>query len=339
LQERENLTPTPQLWEDGMRTDPTPGTYEWWYYQLQATDGTSAQFVFFSKPWFESPLPFNPLVTASISTPNGTKYFERIFYNTDDFSASRNQNNVTIGTNWVRGDLNTQELHFDPQQKGLGADLVFTRDAPGWQAGNTKWYFDKSLTQYFAWFPAFPSAKVEGTLTYNGQVHKVQGSGYHDHQWGTVDMNKVLNYWYWGQGRLGNYTVVFFPFVASSFYNYQQMPIFYVAKGNDTLLVGDTSLTTWKASDNQTYAPLSATNRTYPGLLELNYKNGSDTVNLSVTDPKVLFDGRPIFVTNATTLGTPQYLRFSGTGELSVNMNSINETVSGPMTYELLFAH
>jgi predicted secreted hydrolase len=273
-------------------------------------------------------------VSINIVTPNGTRFNDRTFYNTDDFSAARNQNNVTIGKNWVHGDLNKYELHAE-SQKGRGADLVFTRDAPSWQAGNSKWYFDKSLTQYLGWFPAVPSAKVEGTLTYNGQSHEVQGTGYHDHNWGTVDMNKVIDNWYWGQGRLGNYTVVFFPFVGSSFYNYQQLPILYLAKGND-ILIGDTSLTTWKASENQTYAPF---NRTYPGLLELNYKNGSDTVNLSITDPKILSASNSILVTNATTLGIPQYMRFSGTGELSVNMNGINETVSGPMTWEKNFAN
>jgi hypothetical protein len=92
--------------------------------------------------------------------PDGTSYHERISYNTNEFSASRNQN--------------TQVLHIDPHQKGSGADLVFTRDPPSWQAGNGKWYFDKSLTQYWGWFPSFPSAKVQGTLTYGGQVHKVQ---------------------------------------------------------------------------------------------------------------------------------------------------------------------
>lgn len=101
-------------------------------------------------------------------------------------------------------------------------------------------------------------------------------------------------------------------------------------------MIGDTSLTTWKASDNQTYAPF---NRTYPGLLELNYKIGSDTVNLSITDPKILSASNSILVTNTTTLGIPQYMRFSGTGELSVNMNGINETVSGPMTWEENFAN
>jgi hypothetical protein len=29
-------------------------------------------------------------------------------------------------------------------------------------------YFDPSLTRYVGWFIALPSAKVEGTLTYNG---------------------------------------------------------------------------------------------------------------------------------------------------------------------------
>jgi hypothetical protein len=115
-------------------------------------------------------------------------------------------------------------------------------------------------------------------------------------------MNKVLNNLYWGQGRLGNYTIVFFPFVASSFFNYQQLPILYLAKGNN-ILVGATSHMACKASDNQTYAPL---NRTYLGLLQLRYKNGSDMVNLSITDPKVFLASNNIFVTNATTLGSPQ---------------------------------
>jgi hypothetical protein len=70
----ENLTPTPQPWEDGIRTDPMIGTYEWWYYQLQATDGTSAQFIFYTKPWFEVPLPFDPLVSVVITSPNSRWY-------------------------------------------------------------------------------------------------------------------------------------------------------------------------------------------------------------------------------------------------------------------------
>ena len=254
------------------------------------------------------------------------------------YNIRRNLANVTMGKNFIHGDLNTYQLHIDVPRKGLSANLVFIRDAPGWQAGNTKWYFDKSLTQYWAWFPAVPSAKVSGTLTYGGQVHKVQGVGYHDHQWGTVDMNKVLNSWYWGQGRLGNYTVVFFPFVASSHYNYQHLPVFYLAKGNN-LLVGATSNMTWKASDNQTWTGSPATNRTYPGVLELRYKNGTDTVNLTITKPKVLLAANDIFVTNSTTIGSPQYMRFGGTGHLTVNMNGKNDTASGPMTYEENFAH
>ena len=87
LLKHENLTPTPQPWEDGIRTDPMIGTYEWWYYQLQATDGTSAQFIFYTKPWFETPLPFDPLVTMNIVSPNGTKFKDLTYFNTNDFSA------------------------------------------------------------------------------------------------------------------------------------------------------------------------------------------------------------------------------------------------------------
>ena len=109
--------------------------------------------------------------------------------------------------------------------------------------GTDKNYYDPSLTQYNAWFVALPSAKVQGNLTYNGQTHQVQGSGYHDHNWGTVQYNKVLDTWYWTRTNLGNYTLDLAFRTASSFYNHQQYSAFYLAKGNQ-VLVEDTELLT-----------------------------------------------------------------------------------------------
>jgi predicted secreted hydrolase len=79
---------------------------------------------------------------------------------------------------------------------------MFTRESPsmrggGGGEGTGKFYFDPSLTQYVGWFEAQPSAKVQGNLTYNGQTYQVQGSGYHDHNWGTADFNKMLDHWHW----------------------------------------------------------------------------------------------------------------------------------------------
>ena len=39
-----------ELWEDGMRTDGSKGTYEWWYFDSKYADGSSLVIVFYTKP-------------------------------------------------------------------------------------------------------------------------------------------------------------------------------------------------------------------------------------------------------------------------------------------------
>ena len=40
---------TVELWEDGMRTDGSKGTYEWWYFDSHYPDGTILVIFFYSK--------------------------------------------------------------------------------------------------------------------------------------------------------------------------------------------------------------------------------------------------------------------------------------------------
>jgi hypothetical protein len=74
----EGLPPTPEPWEDGMRTDPTPNTFEWWYFEGIFDDGSNAEITFFTKPWVESPLPMDPSIAFSVTSPNGTIFRDRI---------------------------------------------------------------------------------------------------------------------------------------------------------------------------------------------------------------------------------------------------------------------
>nr|WP_226987263.1 lipocalin-like domain-containing protein [Candidatus Nitrososphaera evergladensis] len=253
---------------------------------------------------------------------------------TDQFSAARGQTNVTMGENWVRGNLTNYQLHVQ-SAKGYGADLTFTREAPSSRFGGTgKEYWDPSLTQYSAWFVAMPSAKVKGTLTYDGEAHPVQGSGYHDHNWGTVEYNKVMDHWYWSRANFGNYTLDLALRVASSFYDYQQLPAFTLAKGNQVLAEGMKFVTVQGTGNNT--SPLG---HDYPSQLTFNYQNGSDTVRLTLSDPHLIVAGSSTVVTNATALGHPEYLRFKGTGELSVNIAGSSETLRGPIIWEINYGH
>ena len=333
----EGLATKPQPWEDGMRTDPTPNTYEWWYFQGAMKDNSTVIVIFFTKPWMVTSLPFSPYLSIVITAPNGTIFRDDIQSNTDQFTAARGQTNVTMGNNWVRGNLTTYELHIK-SNKGFGADLVFTRHGQstrgGGGEGTGKFYYDPSLTQYAGWFVAQPSATVQGVLSYDGQPHHVQGIGYHDHNWGTVEFNKVLDRWYWTGGTIGNYTLVAAVQVASAFYGYQQMPGFYLAKGNQ-VLVEEMEHLTIQTAGNRT-AP---DGNTYPDRVNYHWQNGTNTVDLTLSDPRIIAQFNTVGVTNATTIGVPHYIRFLGTGELNVNIGGINETVSRPMIWEINWGH
>ena len=72
------------------------------------------------------------------------------------------------------------------------------------------WYFDSSLTRFSATNDPMPFAKVHGNLTYDGQSHEVNGTGYIDKQWGNVNWNQDYDGWYWSTGHYGNHTIDMF---------------------------------------------------------------------------------------------------------------------------------
>jgi predicted secreted hydrolase len=190
----EGLTPTMQPWEDGMRTNPMPGTFEWWYLQAFLSDGSNTQITFLIKPWMDNNGPLQPYATVSITTPNGTVQQGEVRASIDQFKAALNTVNVTIGNTWLRGDLNTIGLHFPTTKNGVGADLVFKNAAPPTRYGGSgMWFFDPSLTRFSAAVDPMPYALVSGVLTYGGKTHAVHGIGYHDKQWGTINWNQGYN--------------------------------------------------------------------------------------------------------------------------------------------------
>ena len=166
---------------------------------------------YLAKPWMDNNGPLQPYATIAVTTPNGTHLGGLTKVDTSQFKAARNTMNVTMGDTWARGDLNTVNLHFAPTENGVGADLVFESAAPPTRFGGSgMWYFDPSLTRFSATNDPMPFAKVHGNLTYGGQSHSVEGTGYIDKQWGTVNWNQDYDGWYWSTGHYGNYTIDMF---------------------------------------------------------------------------------------------------------------------------------
>ena len=60
----------------------------------------------------------------------------------------------------------------------------------------------------FAWLAAVPRGVLSGSLRYNGTRHDVQGSGYHDHNWGNIDTSYIFKNWWWMRAEAGPYTLI-----------------------------------------------------------------------------------------------------------------------------------
>jgi hypothetical protein len=237
--------------------------------------------VFSTKPVTGHASPLKPGVRLVINTPDGRQLGGYPLFDPAQFSAVRAQCDVKIGHNWVRGDLHRYELHVE--DAGLAVDLVFTGTVPAWRPGAGITYYDEELTRFFAWLPAFPYGKVEGTLTYEGKLHKVSGTGYHDHNWGNVGLEEVMSGWYWGRAHVGNYTLIFAEMASTRDYDGQKIPIFMLAR-HDKILTGDGAPLVLEAREFVKHPG----GRRYPRKVDFCWKSSLGEVNIALRRPQLL---------------------------------------------------
>ena len=331
---REGLTETIQPWEDGQRAETGPGSFEWWYFDAHFDDGSTAVIVFASKPILERRGPLKPNVALTITRPNGTKLSNFPSFPAAQFTASAATCDVVIGPNWTKGDLHTYQLHVE--MGGLAADLTFTGLVPPWRPGAGKSYFGDT-DHYFAWLPAIPYGKVEGTLTYDGQTRPVTGTGYHDHNWGNVGLNEVMDHWYWGRAHLGDYTLIYVEQIGAKAYGYTRMPVFMLAKG-DQILTGDGSHLTLQTADWVAHPG----GRSYPREVDFHWQNGPETIHLSLRQPQ-LIEGTSLLLSFPTwqralirPFANPFYFRFNAELTLSIHLNGLETSTHGPALFEIM---
>jgi len=323
-------------WEDGLRASTGPGSFEWWYFDAHLDDGSTAVIVFATKPLLERGGRLKPTLLFTITRPDGQKIDRSKVFPADQFSASSSGCEVKIGENQVRGDLHTYVLRA--ANDGLTAELTFTGSLPPWRPGNGKNYYGTSLRRYFAWLPAIPYGTVTGTLTYDGQVHAVTGSGYHDHNWGNVGLNDVMSHWIWGRARLGEYTLIFVEMTATGIYEWQKIPVFLVARG-DQFLVEDGHPLTLQTADLVTHPG----GRQYPRAVDFHWTAaGAGAVHLQLRQPE-LIEATSLLVGFSPwkrrlmrLLANPYYFRFNAALELSIDLPGVREFAEGRALYELM---
>ena len=323
-----------ETWEDGLRADVNRGFFEWWYFDAHLDDGSTVVITFMTKPILERKGPLKPGLRMTITRPDGVRLSESSIFPPDMFSASKQSCDVHIGSSWVRGDLHSYQLHAEAKE--IGADLTFTGIVPPWRPRDGKAFFG-DWEHYFAWLPAIPYGAVEGTLKYNGQSHKVTGSGYHDHNWGNVSLPEVLDHWYWGRAHLNDYTLIFVEQIAQRRYGSQKMPVFMLARGNE-ILTGDGNPLKLEKRDFIKHAG----GREYPTKLDFYWGVDNKHVHIALRQPKIieadsLLDMFPPWKRKILRLfANPFYFRFNAKMDLRIDFGDTQAHGRGSVLYELM---
>lgn len=206
--QKEGVSPNKiEAWEDGLRTTTEPGTYEWWYFDGHMEDGTKVVVVYYTKSLYRPMDPFTPSISITITSPEGDVYYKYKAFTAKSAFFATDKCDIRIGGNAVSGDLTNYQIYASIDD--LAVDLNLRRMVPSWRPGNGHVYFGEEKTQkYFAWLPSVPNGEMTGTISYNGETHSVQGSGYHDHNWGNAALSSLLKNWWWTRVQVDDYTLI-----------------------------------------------------------------------------------------------------------------------------------
>jgi hypothetical protein len=322
-------------WEDGLRCETRSGCFEWWYFDAHFEDGSTAVIVFFTKPILERKGPLKPGVRINITTPDGRELGACPVFPPAAFSAARSRCDVRIRDNWVCGDLRHYDLHAE--HDGFAVDLEFTGSVPPWRPGTGKNYYDESLEHYFGWLPSIPYGKVEGNLTYDGKKHRVSGTGYHDHNWGNVDLNVVMSHWYWGRAHVGDYSLIFVEMNTVKALGSQKAPVFMLAR-KDKILTGDGGPLVMEGRDFIQHAG----GRSFPQKVDFTWKTKEGKVEISLRRPELIEASSLLGMLPpwprrlARLLANPYYFRFNADLELKVNLPGEKGSEKGRALFEIM---
>jgi predicted secreted hydrolase len=218
-----------QPWEDGLRTAAADGTFEWWYFDAHLDDGSTLTVEFHTKPPYVSPnAPLTPFVLVTHTAPDGTRVDRTFTADPAEFVAATTECDVKIGTNTFRRDADGYAIHVEIDD--MVADFTLRAEVPPWRPETGHAFFGEHEEHYIAWLPIVSRGAVDAVVTVDGHTQHLSGTGYHDHNWGNIAPRKVLDHWYWGRARVGDYTVVTLMFVSHRKYDHAPLPAVMVAK-------------------------------------------------------------------------------------------------------------
>ena len=330
-----------ELFEDGSRVDGSRGSYEWWYFDSHYPDGTVLVLFMYSKNPISVDGPIKPMATMELTLPDGRMLSEEVYASVEDSFYAKDKCDVRIGECGCRGDLQHYEVVF--RGKTMSADLTLDGTIKAWRSQTGSIFFGDKEEDYFAWLPAIPEGIAKADISYEGGELHLEGSGYHDHNWGNVSMLKLMHHWYWGRAKIGDYKVISSWITAAKKYGYKDHDVFMIAKDGE--IIGDNSNHTLRFLPEDRYIDEYTGKPVYNKVIYEYETESRDTYRItyerSADINKTRFVDvlpKPLGILARLVGFDGGYMRFEGTATVErLDGAEIIERVSAPAVWELMY--
>ncbi len=200
------LNPT----EDGAHQLPGKKFFEWWYFDAHFNNDHHLVIALHPRIFSVSSRP--AVLTVHLYGPDKWKTIEVASFRPSEVESTVGQCNVRLGGSraWNEGG------HFKVyvEQGSIRADLEYQREIEGVRTGTGVLFTDFMGERSFHWIIPIPRASVSGYLWIDDRCVAVTGVGYHDHNWGNLDLYRVIRRWSWGHVITDRYTMIFWELLA-----------------------------------------------------------------------------------------------------------------------------
>jgi hypothetical protein len=200
--------------------------FDWWYFDAVSPDLNSSLVVIFftaTNNSFPVPLYQGDLVPVVLSGsfPNQTLF--NIVLNAEQAvitTVGGGSNGVFEGTNtsWT-GNPDNSVYVVAINAPEVGVNGSFTLNAvspPHYPCGPDRAGESMALLPGVGWANVVPDAVANIDIVIHGSGLKFIGVGYHDKNWGSAPFATAVQSWYWGHGRVGPYSLVWFSAISPS---------------------------------------------------------------------------------------------------------------------------
>lgn len=331
-QQDEEIVPI-QPEEDALHPLDEENYVEHWYFDARLENG----YLVVGFLWASEMTTHKPAMELHIYRPSGEKVGVTRSFEESDLRASEDKCEVWVGRNHAYAvypeDGGFPVYHLFLSEGDLEADLTFHSEIPGWKPGGGKTlYGDEG---FFAWVVAVPRARVEGRIRIGDEDVPVKGIGYHDHNWETADLKRVISYWYWGRIYAEDFTVLY-AYVKTNrrFGEVASKPMMLAYKDRILYSTGEMNL------EDSLYVFNGTANREYPRLLEIDVPEKM-SLRLEVKDVidahDFLQDMNPVLKWGVNLfIGRPGWFRFRSDFTLQAYVDGVRYERKGETLHEMV---